>query len=185
VFGLILRIMSSRDLGAISLILLAMAMLAHDLHASAPEERLKKFSERMKMEFSEVGTLSVDELAALEPRPMLLDVRAQEEFAVSRIPGAIRAEEDAAGQLQQLGVASNDPVVVYCSIGYRSTVLAEKLQEAGFTNVRNLEGSIFAWAHEGYKLVNENGPAEGVHPYNRWWGRYLQKSLWKWKPAVR
>jgi hypothetical protein len=62
-------------------------------------------------------------------------------------------------------------------------LLAEKLQQAGFSNVRNLKGSIFAWADEGRPIVNAHGTASGVHPVNLLWGRYLDKFKWQWKPA--
>lgn len=39
-------------------------------------------------------------------------------------------------------------IVVYCSVSYRSSILARRLQDMGFTNVYNLEGSIFKWANE-------------------------------------
>lgn len=160
-----------------TLILLAASGFA----AETPEERLQEFTQGMQTQFDGVETVSVDELADMVPRPVLLDVRAPKEFAVSRIPGSIRADKDAVSQLQRLGVAPDDPVIVYCSIGYRSSLLAEKLQKVGFSNVRNLEGSIFAWAHAGGDLVNAHGEAEGVHPYNRWWGRYLRRTLWQWE----
>lgn len=182
IFGYALTV-NARTFSAMTLILLATAALAGDLHAESPEERLRKFSDGLKVQFSEIETLSVEQLAAMEQRPVLLDVRAAKEFAVSRIPGAIHAEADAARQLQELGVDASDPVVVYCSIGYRSSLLSQKLQEAGFINVRNLEGSIFAWSHEGHELVDDNGPTQGVHPYNHWWGRYLRQELWQWKAA--
>jgi hypothetical protein len=65
------------------------------------------------------------------------------------------------------------PIVTYCAVGYRSGEMAERLRAAGFTNVRNLEGSIFAWANEHRPLVQENERATRVHPYNGFWGRLL------------
>jgi len=64
----------------------------------------------------------------------------------------------------------------------RSMVGLLPMIAAGFRNVRNLEGSIFAWANEGRPLVNARGQAAGVLPFNIPWGRYLEKSLWRWKP---
>jgi len=153
--------------------------------AEAPrEDALMALAAGLRAEFPDVATLSTAELAGFAPaaRPMLLDARAEKEFAVSHIAGARRAEADAVGQLDRLGVGRDDFVVVYCSVGARSALLARRIGQAGFTRVRNLDGSIFAWASEGRPLVNAHGPASGVHPFNEQWGRYLDRSLWRWTP---
>ena len=63
--------------------------------------------------------------------------------------------------------------MTYCAVGYKSGALATKLREAGFTNVRNLEGSIFQWANRRRPLVREDQPVTTVHPYSSLWGRLL------------
>lgn len=57
------------------------------------------------------------------------------------------------------------PVVAYCSVGYRSSVLVQRLRDAGFTQAVNLEGSIFAWANEGRPLESDGRTVGVVHPY--------------------
>jgi len=141
--------------------------------------RLASYSAKLREKFPEVAVISTTDLAAMNPQPALLDVRSSEEFEVSRIAGAVRAEDDPVAQLQRLGIRSDQPIVVYCSVGYRSAKAAEKLAKAGFTNVRNLNGSLFAWANENRPLVNDAGPTKTAHPYNRWWGRYLEKDKWE------
>ena len=101
--------------------------------------------------------------------PVLLDVRTAAEFDVSRLAGATRVEPDAA----TVALPKNTPIVTYCSVGYRSAKFAQRLQEAGFTDVRNLEGSIFQWANEGRAIE----PAGKVHPYNKKWGSLLNAPL--------
>lgn len=145
---------------------------------------LDDYAADLRKKFPDVRTISTAELAGLDvsARPLLLDAREENEFAVSHLPGARRAENDAVAQLRQLGATNETPIVVYCSVGYRSALMARKLQKVGFANVRNLEGSIFAWANEGRPLVNANGTTIGAHPFNILWGRYLDKSKWHWKP---
>ena len=145
---------------------------------------LDDYAADLRKKFPDVRTISTEELAGIgiSSPPLLLDAREENEFAVSHLPGAVRVEKDSAVQLSRLGVTKDRPIVVYCSVGYRSAVLARALQKEGFTNVRNLEGSIFAWANEGRPLVDADGPAPGVHPFNILWGRYLEKSKWRWKP---
>lgn len=153
----------------------------HCLHAEA----LDSYAESLRTQFPEVAIITTMELAALASPPLLLDVREENEYAVSHLAGALRAEKDPVAQLQKIGVHTDALIVVYCSVGYRSAVLAEKLQKSGFTNVRNLKGSLFAWANEGRPLVNAFGITEGAHPFNILWGRYLEKAKWRWKPVEK
>jgi len=39
----------------------------------------------------------------------------------------------------------NTEVIVYCRSGRRSATVQYMLQQAGFSNVRNLEGGVLAW----------------------------------------
>ena len=115
-------------------------------------------------------------------RPILLDVRTKAEFDVSHIHGAQRLEpgSDAA----TVTAPKRKPIVTYCSVGYRSAALAKKLQEAGFTNVQNMTGSIFDWANQGYPVEQNGRPAQKVHPYNTGWGKLLKKELRADLPAA-
>jgi len=107
---------------------------------------------------------------------VLLDAREAEEFAVSRLAGARYAGYDHF-DLNMLGdLDRNQTVVVYCSVGYRSEKIAEKLLEAGFSQVYNLYGGIFEWVNAGKPVVDASGkPTDRVHAYNRTWGLFLQK----------
>jgi len=63
---------------------------------------------------------------------------------------------------------------VYCSVGYRSSKFAERLQAAGLIEVMNLEGSIFAWANEDRPLQKDGQPVAQVHPYSRKYAQMLK-----------
>lgn len=136
----------------------------------------------IRHEFPGVGMLSPAELAAwLEatdrPRPILIDARTAEEFAVSHLFGAHRAES--VEEVERVTGGRRDlPIVVYCSVGYRSARLARDLEQAGFREVYNLEGSIFQWANEGRPVYRGSEKVEEVHPYDRSWGRFLQRKYW-------
>lgn len=109
--------------------------------------------------------------------PILLDVREPEEYAVSHLAGARRAS-DLQSALALLGDTPKDrPIVVYCSVGYRSSRLAEELREKGYGRVQNLEGSIFVWANEGRPIYRDGEPVREVHPYNWIWGQLLAPEL--------
>lgn len=139
-------------------------------------------AEAIEERYPEVEHLDYDELQrdlekAPESRPLVLDVRAPEEYAVSHIEGAVRAENLA----EALAVLKNAPrdreVVVYCSVGLRAAELAEELEEAGYTDVKNLRGSLFGWANSGHALVRDGRPTRKVHPYNGRWGKLLLDEL--------
>ena len=160
------------------------------LEAEPMEDLLTEVRER----YPEVPQLSPEALRAAlgeasseeagsPAAPLVLDIREPKEFAVSHLPGA-RLAPDLESALEILqGEEKSRPVVVYCSVGYRSSGLAEELRERGFSDVKNLEGSIFAWANAGYPVVREGQPVREVHPYNRRWGRFLAPSLWAFEPG--
>ncbi|MCB9187208.1 MAG: rhodanese-like domain-containing protein [Flavobacteriales bacterium] len=107
---------------------------------------------------------------------VLLDTREPNEFEVSHIPNARCVGYDDFEMSSLDGVSKEDTVIVYCSVGYRSERIGEKLQEAGFKHVYNLYGGIFNWKnHDGTVVNNSNNPTEKVHTYNQSWSRFLKK----------
>lgn len=140
---------------------------------------LEAMKQLVRSKFPKVRQLSTEELARWltdtnQPAPVLLDVRKPEEFAVSHLPGATRVEPSAKAAEVVATLPTNRTAVVYCSVGYRSSELATRLLEAGFTNVCNLEGSIFQWANENRPLVKDGKPATTVHGYNETFGKLLK-----------
>ncbi len=106
--------------------------------------------------------------------PVLLDVRTPVEFEVSHLKGARQVDPKAEAQSAAKGLPKDAPIVTYCSVGYRSGEMAERLRAAGYTRVQNLEGSIFQWANERRPLVRGEGErVTRVHPYSAVWGRLL------------
>lgn len=137
--------------------------------------------------FSEVEQITTTALAdwlADEARkpPILIDTRSLDEYEVSHIQGAIPGfSEESLGAIIG-GLPKEQPIVVYCSVGYRSAQAAQRLQRQGFGKVYNLEGSIFQWANEGRPVYAGGDRVKKVHPYNENWGRYLQRDLWSSTP---
>jgi len=126
--------------------------------------------------------LSTDSLAALladstQAQPLLLDTRPPEEYRVSHLQGARRIDPDATSFPMLNGVPKDTLIVAYCSVGYRSSGIVERLQAAGFTNVYNLDGSIFQWANEGRPVYREGQPVRQVHPFDAVWGQLLDDRL--------
>ena len=143
--------------------------------------------------FSDVQSISTQQLDstlrqaqnnAIASKPILLDIRSAEEFAVSRIPGARHVLPEAVLDFAERELASVDrsqPIIVYCSVGLRSAIAAKDLKFLGYTQVKNLRGSLFQWANEGRVL--EGGAV--VHPYNDYWGRLLHAAVRLQPPASR
>lgn len=115
---------------------------------------------------------------------VLLDTRTEPEFAVSHLLGAHRIEPDTT-DFSSLALPPDTPIVAYCSVGYRSAALSDRLQAAGFNQVMNLEGSIFAWANVGYPVYQGETVVQQVHPCNAVWGRLLRRELHAYAPETK
>ena len=115
-------------------------------------------------------------------KPFVIDVREADECAVSQLAGSTHVGNLSEAKTALKGRAVAAAVVVYCSVGYRSSALAVQLQEAGYTNVQNLDGSIFQWANEGRLVFKGNLQVTKVHPYNATWGDLLDKKYWSHQP---
>ena len=95
---------------------------------------------------------------------VLIDVRKDDERAISTIKGSISADE-----------FNRDPnrykdktVVSFCTIGMRSSDFTEKLQKEGF-DAYNLEGGILLWSHQGLSYYKKGQETKRVHVYSEAW----------------
>jgi len=139
-------------------------------HCENPEFDAKV--ERM-ISFS-VPTVSVEDLENLDGA-IIADARELEEFQTSHIPGAkyVGYKDFDFNRLAE--VPKDAPIVLYCSIGYRSEKIGEKLMKKGYTNVYNLYGSIFEWVNQGNTVVDQsNKPTQKVHTYNAKWSKWVE-----------
>ena len=115
-----------------------------------------------------VKTISSQELIKLSKKPNLLlaDVRQKKEFAVSHLRGSEWIEN-----VNWELVDKNRPVVLYCTIGYRSIKWAAALKQRGFHHLYNLNGGILRWKNEGHVVINQkNQPTDSVHVYSGLFG---------------
>ncbi len=127
-----------------------------------------------------VPLMDTDKLAKNREGYTILDAREKEEFDVSHIEGAqyIGYKNFDFSTLENID--KTQPIVVYCSIGYRSEKIGKKLQKEGFTEVYNLYGSLFEWVNDGYELVNIKGePTKNIHTYNRNWSKWVDNENYK------
>jgi rhodanese-related sulfurtransferase len=106
-------------------------------------------------------------------KAIILDTRDKKEFDVSRIKNAIWIGYDDFDLSKVDSLKRDQEIIVYCSVGYRSSEIGIKLIGAGFTDVKNLYGGIFRWANEGRPLYSDSLRTHKIHAYNRKWGRFI------------
>ena len=106
---------------------------------------------------------------------IILDTRSPDEYAISLIPKATFIDYDNFSGKEVEHLDKNSKVIVYCSVGYRSERIGEKMQEMGFKDVHNLYGGIFLWKNQGREVVTPKGTlTDSVHTYNKNWSKWLR-----------
>jgi rhodanese-related sulfurtransferase len=113
---------------------------------------------------SDVPVKTASELMQQRSQSIIVDVRPAAERTVSMLPGAITEVE-----FQSNYARTKQPVVVYCTIGYRSGLAARKLRASGL-QAFNLQGGILAWIAEGGTISDPKGrTTRRVHVYGKSW----------------
>ncbi|MFY0599711.1 MAG: rhodanese-like domain-containing protein [Cyclobacteriaceae bacterium] len=109
---------------------------------------------------------------------ILIDTRSMKEYKVSHLPNARFLDYDRYSKKDFKDIPKDAEVVVYCSVGYRSERVGEKMKSLGFTNVKNLYGGIFEWKNTDNQVVNDKGVStDSVHTYNKNWSQWLEKGI--------
>jgi rhodanese-related sulfurtransferase len=121
-----------------------------------------------------ISTQGLEKLITTNQDIYLLDAREPEEFDVSRIPGAKYVGFESFDPKSVKDIPKDATVITYCSIGYRSEIIGEKLEKLGYKDVRNLHGGIFAWKNSGRSVVDsQESFTDSVHTYNKAWSFFL------------
>lgn len=103
----------------------------------------------------EISVTDAAQLLGQEPRPRLIDVREEDEWAIARIAGAeLLPLSQWPGIAEEKLTEKSQPLLIQCHHGGRSARAAAWLIQQGFTNVTNLAGGIDAWS----ALVDEAVP---------------------------
>ncbi|MDG6772793.1 rhodanese-like domain-containing protein [Thiomicrorhabdus sp. ZW0627] len=79
-----------------------------------------------------------------EKNAQLVDVRTPEEFAMSKLPGAINIPLQDIDRVGESILDKDLPVIVFCRSGQRSHMAMQILMSQNFEEVYNL-GSFMAW----------------------------------------
>jgi len=113
-------------------------------------ELIRKAREQIR----EVDPREVHDLLEDRNGEVIVDVREQQEFEQSHVPGAVHVPR---GHLEsRIEGAAGDKsgrVVLYCASGNRSALAARTLQEElGYENVESMTGGITLWKDRGYEV---------------------------------
>jgi len=165
-------------------VVLACAGLAGKPAAAIEPTTLDAVAADVAKRWPGIGHVSPAEVDALmrSGDVAVFDVRKRDEQEVSHLQGATLVDPDmpAPSFLARYGEAiKGKTVVFYCSVGVRSSKLADRvaagLTHRGANAVTNLRGGIFAWHAERRPLENARGATDDVHPYDRNWGRLVER----------
>ena len=81
---------------------------------------------------------------------LLLDVRTPTEYHSGHLPEAQLIDFRAADFRQRVkGLNHDQPVMIYCAAGGRSSAAVDILRELGFTEIYELQGGLTSWVGEG------------------------------------
>ncbi len=143
---------------------------------SFSQENLKELLKEYNTE--SIPYISVDSLKNSSDEFILLDAREKKEFTTSHLKNALFVGYDNFNLKKTVKNLPNKnaKIVVYCSLGVRSEDVAEKLKDAGYTNVINLYGGIFEWKNNGNTVFNsKEKETEKVHTCTEEWSKWLLK----------
>ena len=135
---------------------------------------LKKYNK------NNVSYISVTELRMLQAQAnvLILDSRELKEFTVSHIENATNVGYDhfSIENFTEKHPNKNEEIVVYCTLGIRSEIIADKLIKAGYKNVKNLYGGICEWKNKDFKVLDSTqAETENIHTFSKEWSKWLTK----------
>lgn len=141
----------------------------------------KKLSKLLKQENTEsIPYIYVDALAKKDNGFILLDSREKHEYKTSHLKDAIYTGYDFFNldSIKKQLPNKDAEIIVYCSLGIRSEDIAEKLQKAGYHNVKNLYGGIFEWKNNDLPVYNAaEKETDSVHTFSKTWSKWLKKGV--------
>jgi rhodanese-related sulfurtransferase len=116
-----------------------------------------KLVDKIKPQIKELAVADLNKKINDRHSFYLIDVRERDEFQQGSIVHAIPLskgiiERDIEKYIPDYEVE----IVVYCSGGFRSCLVADNLQKIGYCQVASLQGGLRAWLEAGYPLIKMN-----------------------------
>jgi rhodanese-related sulfurtransferase len=113
----------------------------NDSNASLGPDREERFR---------IREITPYQLAGKKPLPMIIDIREEEEFMRGHIDGAKHISRgDLEQKIAEVAPEHATPIVVYCAVGNRGPLAAEKLHRMGYRNISSLKGGLRNWLEAG------------------------------------
>ena len=123
--------------------------------AAAPsknEQLLAAMLENLKNPYDSVTVSKLAEELEGSAAPLVVDVRAADQFAAGHVPGAVNLPQaDLPARATELPQDRDAPIVMVCAIGRTSKETTLLLKSLGYRQVRNLKGGITEWIRKGQK----------------------------------
>jgi hydroxyacylglutathione hydrolase len=93
--------------------------------------------------------------------PTVIDVRQASEYAAGHVPGSLHI---GAGELQDrlAELPRNRPLATICASGYRSSVAASLLRQAGFEDVSWVANGVPSWEAAGFPVDVGAASSQGL-----------------------
>jgi len=142
------------------------------------EAQIKRLTK--KFQSKKITVLELKEMISQKQGILIIDTREESEFNVSHIYGATNVgyqKFDINSFFKS--VPKGKKIVTYCSVGYRSGVIADQLMRNGY-DVYNLWGGIFEWVNQGNDIYsNESRKTKQIHAYDKNWGKWITNQVEK------
>lgn len=152
---------------------LSSASYSFSLFDSKPET-FEEMATKMASKFS-APIISLQELKKIQndKNVIILDARELEEFNVSHIKNSLMVGyDDFDLSSVEKTVGKDQKIIVYCSVGYRSGDIAERLRKAGY-DAYNLYGGLFGWINSNENIYINNIETKKIHGFSKKWGKWL------------
>jgi len=127
---------------------------------------IEEMANTIQKKFPSVQNITVDD-SIHNPKfsdSVFLDVRSENEKKVSIIPQSISMDQFN----KNSKLYKNKKIIVYCTIGYRSSEKVIELSKKGF-KAYNLKAGILAWAEQGLLFEKNGTETKKVHVYAEAW----------------
>jgi len=112
-------------------------------NAESFEEALEPIYSGRSNNISQAELMSLMEDGVIGKEVFLLDIRSQEEWDVSRLQGAQYIGYNEFSIEAVSHIPQEAAVILYCAVGWRSGRVGNNMQKAGYTNLRDLYGSLW------------------------------------------
>jgi len=121
-----------------------------------------------------ISTLDLAYKIENKEKIVVLDTRSEKEYKPSHIEHAVFVDYKKPDLSILDTINQNTEIILYCTVGYRSEKIGEKVQKLGFKKVFNLYGGITQWVNDGYSVYNKDGKTNIVHGYSKEWSKWFK-----------